>query len=201
MNMGIGRRSIEKFWRMAMKKAAFIDFQGTLGGKGTDGIRSLDFYPFSIEAIKKLNDNDILVIGITNQSHISKGELTWDEYNEKLNSLKEELKNHNAYFDAAYCCPHTNSDNCNCKKPLTGMIDAACKEFEIDVKGSYVIGDMGMSDMILAKNIGTKGILVLTGVEKGSLNEYRHTWKDVEPYFIAENALKAVHRILSGINT
>ena len=106
--------------------------------------------------------------------------LTWDEYNEKLNSLKDELSQFNAYFDAVYCCAHTSSDNCNCRKPLTGIIDSACKDFEIDVKGSYVIGDMGMSDMILAKNIGTKSILVLTGVGKGSFNEYRHTWKAVE---------------------
>ena len=49
------------------KIAAFIDFQGTLGGNGIDDIRTLDFYPFSVEAIKLLNDNDILVIGITNQ--------------------------------------------------------------------------------------------------------------------------------------
>ena len=55
------------------KIAAFIDFQGTLGGGGVDDIKSLNFYPFSIEAIKKLNDCGILVIGITNQSHISKG--------------------------------------------------------------------------------------------------------------------------------
>lgn len=186
---------------MVMKKAAFIDFQGTLGGEGTDDIRSLVLYPFSIDAIKKLNDNDILVIGITNQSHISKGELTWNEYNEKLSLLKAELSYYNAYFDAVFCCPHSNSDNCNCKKPLTGMIDSACKEFEIDVKGSYVIGDMGMSDMILANNLDAKGILVLTGVGKGSLNEYRDTWKDIEPYFIAENVLEAANRIVTDIST
>lgn len=38
-----------------MKIATFIDFQGTLGGGGTDDIRSLEFYPFTIEAIKMLN--------------------------------------------------------------------------------------------------------------------------------------------------
>lgn len=182
-----------------MRIAAFIDFQGTLGGGGIDDIKSLDFFPFSIEAIKRLNDNGVLVIGITNQSHISKGELTWDEYNEKLNSLKEELSRNKAHFDAVYCCPHTESDHCGCKKPLTGMVDTACKEFEIDLKNSYVIGDMGMSDMVLARNIGAKGILVLTGVGKGSLSEYRHTWEGVEPYFIADNLLGAIDQIIKDI--
>lgn len=179
-----------------MKIAAFIDFQGTLGGGGIDDIRSLVLFPFSAEAIKELNDHGVLTIGITNQSHIAKGELTWDEYNEKLKSLKKELRLKNAHFDAVYCCPHTEADHCACRKPLTGMVDTACKNFEIDLKNSYVIGDMGMSDMVLARNIGAKGILVLTGVGKGSLNEYRYTWQDIEPYFIADNLLDAVKYII-----
>ena len=85
--------------------AVFLDFQGTLGGDGIDDIMSLDFYPFAIEAIKKLNDNGILAIGITNQSHIAKGKLTWKEYEKKLQQLKNELSDNNAYFDAVYCCP------------------------------------------------------------------------------------------------
>ncbi len=50
------------------KPVAFLDLQGTLGGEGPDDIRTFEFYPFSIEAIKVLNESDILVIGITNQS-------------------------------------------------------------------------------------------------------------------------------------
>ena len=184
-----------------MKKiAAFIDFQGTLGGGGIDDIKSLSFYPFSIEALKLLNDNDILVIGITNQSHISKGELSMEEYLQKLEELKAKLAVHNAHFDEVYCYPHTDKDNCKCRKPLTGMIDIAKNDFKIDISKSYVIGDMGMTDMILAKNIGAKGILVLTGVGKGSLNEFRHTWKDVEPNHIAENVLEAAKWIIIDCN-
>ena len=179
-----------------MKIAAFIDFQGTLGGSGVDDIRSLVLYPFSAEAISKLNNSGILTVGITNQSHISKGKLTWDEYNEKLKALKDELCLSNAHFDAVYCCPHTHSDHCSCKKPLTGMVDTACKDFEIDLKNSYIIGDMGKSDMVLARNVGAKGILVLTGIGKGSLGENRHTWRDTEPYFVADNLLVAADHII-----
>lgn len=182
-----------------MKIAAFIDFQGTLGGGGLDDIRSLAFYPFSIEAIKRLNDNGVLVIGITNQSHIAKGKLTWDDYTEKLSSLEKELSRNQAHFDAVYCCPHQSSDACSCMKPLPGMVEMACKKFEIDLKNSYVIGDMGMADMVLAHNVGAKGILVLTGVGKGSLGEYRHTWEGVEPYFIADSLLGAVNKIIKDI--
>jgi len=177
--------------------ATFIDFQGTLGGTGLDDISTLDFYPFAVEAVKKLNDHGILVIGLTNQSRIGKGYLTLADYEVKLQQLKDELANHDAHFDAVYCCPHTHADNCACKKPKTGMIGDALSDFDIDIKNSFVIGDMGKLDMVLAKNIGAKGILVLTGVGKGSLNEYRMTWKDIEPDHVAENVLEAVNYILS----
>lgn len=182
-----------------MRIAAFIDFQGTLGGSGTDDIKSLDFYPFSISAIKTLNTSNVLVIGITNQSNISKGKLTWTDYYEKLTLLKSQMAEQGAHFDAVYCCPHTNSDKCKCKKPLMGLIGKACNDFNIDVINSYVIGDMGMSDMLLAKNIGAKGILVLTGVGIGSLNEYRHTWADYEAYYVANNVLEAADKIIKDI--
>jgi D-glycero-D-manno-heptose 1,7-bisphosphate phosphatase len=146
-----------------------------------------------------LNTNYILVIGLTNQSHISKGELTMEEFEDGLQYLNEELTNHNAHFDAVYCCPHMNKDKCNCKKPLTGMVDKAKDEFEIDMQKAYVVGDMGMSDMVLARNINAKGILVLTGVGKGSLNEFRDTWKDIEADYIAENVLDAVNWIINDL--
>jgi histidinol-phosphate phosphatase family protein len=183
------------------KPVAFLDFQGTLGGEGTDDIKSFEFYPFAIEAMQILNANDILVIGITNQSHISKGELTMEEYEIKLQRLKVELASHNAHFDAVYCCPHMREDKCICKKPLTGMIDKAKKEFEIDMKKAYVVGDMGMTDIVLARNINAKGILVLTGVGKGSLNEFRYTWENIEADYIAENVLDAVKWIMSDLSS
>ena len=184
-----------------MKSTVFMDFQGTLGGKGIDNILSFEFYPFSIEAIKLLNDHNILVIGITNQSHISKGLITMDDYYKKLNELKNEMAVKDAYFDEVYCCPHSHADGCQCKKPLTGMVDAAMMDYEIDIKHSYVIGDMGMTDMILAKNVGAKGILVLTGVGQGSINEYRHTWQDTEAVYIAVNVLDAVKWLIEDLKS
>ena len=78
------------------------------------------------------------------------------------------------------------------------MIDLAKKDFDIDINDSFVIGDMGVNDMILAKNVGAKGILVLTGAGASSLNEYRHLWQEVEPAFIAENFLEAVNFVISN---
>ncbi|MCM1992559.1 D-glycero-alpha-D-manno-heptose-1,7-bisphosphate 7-phosphatase [Oceanirhabdus seepicola] len=177
-------------------KVAFIDLQGTLGGDPLGHVGDFEFYPFSIEAIKLLNQNGILAIVLTNQSRISKGELTMKEYNQKIMHIKDDLKEQGAYFDEVYCCPHSREDKCECKKPLKGMAKTAARDFNINLEESYVIGDMGMTDMLLAKEIGAKGVLVLTGVGVGSLNEFRHTWKDIEPAHVADNVLEAVKWII-----
>ena len=46
-------------------------------------------------------------------------------------------------------------DNCNCKKPKTGMIDMCLKEFEIDLSNSFYIGDR-YSDYELAKKFNLR---------------------------------------------
>lgn len=179
-----------------LKKAVFIDMQGTLGGTGVDNISTFDFYPFSINAIKKLNKSGYLAIVITNQSDISRGYISQKDFDDKMNILHSKLAEDGAYLDDVYYCPHTKEDNCTCKKPLTGLIDKAVEEHNIDLKHSFVIGDIGMADIVLARNIGAKGILVLTGAGKGSMSEYRNTWLNYEADYIAENILEAVNWIL-----
>lgn len=182
-----------------VKKAVFIDLQGTLGGDGEGDIRNFEFYPFSIEAIKLINENNMLAIIITNQSRIAKGYFTLKDYEIHEGNLIRMIEENGAKLDGIYCCPHGEKDNCRCKKPLDGLIKKAQEKFNIDLPNSYLLGDMGSSDMILANNVGCKGILVKTGVGEGSLNEFRHTWQEVEPYFVADNVLEGVKFILNDV--
>lgn len=175
----------------------FLDLQGTLGGDGLGDTSNFEFYPFTIEAIKRLNENGFYAIVITNQSHISKGLLTIEQFEKDIDKLKSKLSAYGAHFDGVYCCPHSRYENCTCKKPLPGLVLQAQKDFDIDCSKSFVVGDMGMSDMMLASNIGAKGILVKTGVGEESLSGYRDTWKEVKPYFIADNVLDAVNHIIA----
>jgi D,D-heptose 1,7-bisphosphate phosphatase len=183
-------------WMIGKSKAVFLDLQGTLGGDGIGDISDFEFFTCSIEAIKLLNENGILAIIVTNQSHIAKGILTMSDFNNKVEILKKQLNKENTYLDAVYCCPHGRYDNCQCKKPLTGMVLQAQTDFNINLEECYVIGDMGMSDMVMAKAVGARAILVRTGVGEGSLTDFRHTWSNVEPDYIAENVLEAVKWIV-----
>lgn len=119
------------------------------------------------------------------------------DFNNRIEVLREELGNEKAHLDAVYCCPHEGHDNCECKKPLTGMLVQAQRDFNGNLTESYVVGDMGRSDMLMARAVGAKGILVRTGVGEGSLTVFRHTWLNIEPSYVAENVLDAVKWILS----
>lgn len=180
-----------------MKKAIFFDLQGTLGGHGLGDITNFEFYPFAAEAIKLTNDSGYLAIVVTNQSNINRGKLTMNDFKDKMQKLQLILKKSGAKFDDVFCCPHTHEDNCTCKKPKTGLIKLAAKKYDIDISKSYVIGDMGMNDIVMGKDAGSKAILVLTGVGKDSLKEYRDPWKDYDPDYIAKDVLEAVKYAVS----
>ena len=79
------------------------------------------------------------------------------------------------------------------------MIEFAKKDFSISIEDSFVIGDSGVNDIMLAKSIGARAILVLTGEGKSSINESRHLWQNVEADYIVENVLDAVDYLLSVI--
>ena len=182
------------------KRAIFLDLQGTLGGNGFDDITTFVFYPFSFSAIKYINKFGYRIIIVTNQSHISKGIISELQYDEYKNKLLHEASDAGAHIDAFYCCPHSQTDNCNCRKPKPGLFKKAETEFEIILEESYVVGDSGVSDMKAAKSIGAKAILVLSGIGRGSIGEYRSTWSDIEPNYIAENVLEAAKWIIEDGN-
>ncbi len=85
---------------------------------------------------------------------------------------------------------------CTCRKPGTGLIDKAVKDFPIELSASYVIGDR-CSDIKMAHQAGMKGILVKTGYGRGDL-EYVFPRLSYQPDHVAEDLLGAVQRILAG---
>ena len=80
------------------------------------------------------------------------------------------------------------------RKPSAGMIFQAARDFKIDLKQSFMIGD-STRDILAGKNAGCKTILVLTGNGKEAKKELKEI--SLEPDFISENILKAIEKILS----
>ncbi len=183
------------------RKAVFLDRDGVINKEVDQLSRIKDFelYSFAAKAVKKINDSDYLTIIVTNQPMIAKGFMTKNDLSEIHKKLETELGLRRAKIDAIYYCPHHPEKGfvgevpelkikCSCRKPLPGLFLKARKDFNIDFKKSYLVGDQER-DILVGRKIGCKTILVRTGLGKNYKNA-------VKPDFIAKNLLEAVTKII-----
>ena len=181
-----------------MSKAIFWDLQGTLGGDATADIDTFSPYTFSKSALHLSKQNGYLNIVITNQSKIGKGLVSMEAYKSTKASILSYFNSEEQLIDDFFCCPHQDSDHCNCKKPKTGLIELCIEKYGLVIEDCFVIGDIGKNEIVMAHNAGCKGILVLTGGGKASLGAYRHTWSSHDADIIADDAFKAVKIIIES---
>jgi len=72
-----------------------------------------------------------------------------------------------------------------------GMVLQAQRDFGLDLSECYLVGDTGAWDMVLARSVGCRAVLVRTGLGDGSLGQYRNRWADIEPDFVTQDVLDA----------
>ena len=122
------------------------------------------------EAIKKINALGYLVIVITNQPVIARGEVSFEKLDEIHNKMETLLGKEGAYLDAIYYCPHHPHKGyegerpelkfkCNCRKPKPGMLLKAAEDFNIDLSQSWMVGDR-KSDVKAGQNAGCRTALI-----------------------------------------
>ncbi len=165
------------------KGAVFFDRDGTLC-KDTgylNTMNNLQIFP-EVDQIALLAQKGFKCIGITNQSGIAR-KIVNEEFVKEVNNIFI-----NTYgFDDFYYCPHHPDDRCPCRKPEPEMLLRAKLKHKIDLKKSYVVGDKE-DDMLSAKTVGAKAVLVQTGEIQESQNSD----------FIAKNLTEAVKWILEN---
>ena len=181
----------------------FMDRDGTINE--ADGFISsperLRLIPGAAEALKRVNASKYLSIVITNQPVIARGELTFEGLDEIHKCLDTRLGLEGAYVDDIYFCPHHRDRgfkgevealkfSCSCRKPETGLIKRAEAEHNIDIKGSWLIGDSTL-DIMCGKNAGLRTVAVMTGAALGD-GKY-----SAKPDFTAANIAEAIDIILS----
>ncbi|MFH1874302.1 MAG: HAD family hydrolase [Pseudomonadota bacterium] len=139
---------------MKKNKAIFLDRDGTLNYDPgyLDDPDKLKLLPGVGEGLKILQDAGFKLVVITNQAGIGRAKFTEKTLQKIHERLKELLKAYSVELTAIYYCPHHPDENCNCRKPKTGMVDLAVREHNLDLKKSFVIGD-DKCDQVLAKNL------------------------------------------------
>ena len=136
------------------QKAIFIDRDGTINIKKGFLTHSDDFELIDgvTDAIGMINRSEYLVIIVTNQPQIARGECTFEDLQNIHNKMETVLGEHGAFVDGIYYCPHHTDRgfegerpeykvNCDCRKPKPGLLLKAAQDFNIDLSQSYMIGD------------------------------------------------------------
>ncbi len=158
------------------RRAVFLDRDGTInedvGYPGRyDQVR---IYPYSFDAVRKLNAAGLAVVVITNQSGVGRGFFTEDELRVIHDRMIEDFAAAGARIDAVYYCPHfigsssaAYDRDCACRKPFPGMALKAREAFDLDLENSYMVGDK-VEDIRFGMNAGASSVLVLTGYGEAS---------------------------------
>ncbi len=152
------------------KAAVFLDRDGTI----IEDIGHLRdpsdvvFFPEIFEALRKLQEHFHLFI-VTNQGGIAEGRVTRREANRVNHGIVSALFDRGIEVQDVYTCPHRRSDNCRCIKPKPYFLSKAAELYGINLNASFTVGDHP-HDIQLARNVGARGIYVLTG----------HGWKHLD---------------------
>jgi D-glycero-D-manno-heptose 1,7-bisphosphate phosphatase len=190
-----------------LRPAVFLDRDGTVNEQMgyINHIERFHLLPDAARAIKLLNDNNIPVIVVSNQSGLARGyfpEELLEEVNAKMDKL---LAEEGARIDGLYFCPHHPEakeekfrQTCNCRKPKIGMLLQAADELKLDLAKSFMVGDR-WSDIKCAHKAGCTPILVLTGYGRGDY-QYIGPDQEIQPAHVAENLLETVEWILKRID-
>ena len=148
---------------MTARPAAFIDRDGTIM-RDASYVRNPDdveLLPGAADAVRRLNDRQVPVIIVTNQSGIAREWLTVRQYETVRDQLNELLRAHGARVDETYMCPHHPSITgpCNCRKPGMALYRQAIADHHLDPSRSLFVGDR-WRDVAPASVLGGLGILL-----------------------------------------
>jgi histidinol-phosphate phosphatase family protein len=155
--------------------AIFLDRDGTL-------IRHLPFLnqaeqvellPDAAAALNLLHEAGFLLVLVTNQPVIARGECDLAGLDRIHGRMEFLLGEEHAFLDAIYHCPHHPDSGfegevpelkipCRCRKPEPGMIEKATRDLNIDLAASWMIGD-STRDAECARRAGIPCALVRGG--------------------------------------
>jgi D-glycero-D-manno-heptose 1,7-bisphosphate phosphatase len=187
------------------RPAVFIDRDGTLTEEVgyVNHPQRLRLLPRSAEAIRRLNAAGVAAVVVTNQAGIARGYFTEEILHAVNAALVEQLKQAGAHLDGLYVCTHHPTEGrppyrarCDCRKPAPGLLLRAAEDLRLDLHASTMVGDKA-SDLVPARAVGARAVLVLTGYGLGEWEHRRETF-ETAPDHVAGDLLDAVEWVLGA---
>lgn len=158
------------------RKAVFLDRDGVINSYvynaefGTmDSPAHPDQFvltPGAAEAIAELNQQELLVVVVSNQPGIAKGKFSRSLLEQVTEKMTRQIERANGRLDAVYYCLHHPEGAveefravCDCRKPKPGLLLQAARELQIDLAQSYMVGD-GVVDVLAGRQAGMRTLFV-----------------------------------------
>lgn len=169
---------------MRGRPAVFLDRDGVLTVEESYvcTAEQLKIFPYAKECVSQIHRKGYYAIVITNQSGIARGLFSEEELQKMNRILMRETG-----VDAVYYCPHHPEGSikkyvltCHCRKPQTGLLEKACRDYPIDLGHSFMVGDRA-GDILTGKAMGIKTVLLESGYG------FRRLEQDVEPDYRLED--------------
>lgn len=154
-----------------MKNVLFIDRDGTLAlepeGYQLDTFEKLVFYPEVFTYLAKIaKELDFELVMVTNQDGLGTASFPEETFWPVQDFLIQSFKNEGVQFNEILIDKSLPADNAPTRKPRTAMMNHYLDKADYDLKNSFVIGDR-LTDMELAKNLGSQGIFIANDPELG----------------------------------
>ena len=145
-------------------RAIFLDRDGVINRKAPEGeyvtdLSEFQLLPGALDAISRMFRCGYQVFIVTNQRGIATGKILPERLEEIHSTLSASLGKVGVPVSKIYVCPHDRTDNCECRKPRSGMLLLAAREFDLDLPASWMIGD-SESDIIAGRNAGCRTVLI-----------------------------------------
>ena len=152
--------------------------------------------PGALEAVARLNHAGWHVVVATNQSGIGRGMIDMTSVNAVHQHMMKLLAEKGGRIDAVFFCPHTATEQCECRKPLPGLMLEIGDRYGVDLGDVPMVCDT-LRDLQAARAAGCEPHLVRTGRARDAEESVIQQWlHDVPGTFVHEDlAAFAVHLV------
>ncbi|WP_336069507.1 bifunctional histidinol-phosphatase/imidazoleglycerol-phosphate dehydratase HisB [Mesoflavibacter sp. CH_XMU1404-2] len=193
-----------------MKKVLFIDRDGTLikepADEQIDSFEKLVFYPKVFTYLSKIaKELDFEIVMITNQDGLGTDVYPENTFWPIHNFVLQSFENEGVIFEEQFIDRTFAKDNAPTRKPNTGLLTKYFSE-DYDLENSFVIGDR-LTDVELAKNLGSKGIFINDNtnlgtdeitVKRDSLDQFigleSNDWEEIYKFLKAKERTGSIER-------
>ncbi len=176
---------------MSGRRVVFVDRDGTLveepPDQQVDALHKVRLLPGVIPALRELVRAGFTLVMVTNQDGLGTPSLPLADFETTHRFILELFASQGIDFAAVFVCPHLRTDDCRCRKPLTGLVDAYVAAAPLDRGRSFMVGDRD-TDLAFAANLGIEGLRVVAGGDPAQ------SWPVVAARILGAGRRARIHR-------